>query len=140
MSDFDRRFKLLARAAARAIEPPLPPPPDGARLRRLAEAAGACRPRPWGEPLPSAVALALLWAVALPAAGPAWRAARGVAVRLASSATAPACCTARPAAQLPSPPSAPELALPRLPPLPNLPVRLPWVDPSSEALPKETAS
>lgn len=128
MSDFDRRWRGLARAAARAGAAPLPPAPDGARLLRHAkeEAISVAR---WPRPLANALVVGLLWAVAVPAATPAWRVAREVLVRLEAGAP-----------HVPSTLPSPALAKPRLPPLPDLSRRLPWVEPAAPARPKETLS
>ena len=128
MSDFDRRWQRLARAAARASAAPLPPAPDGARLLRRAK-DGAVAVAPWPRPLASALAVGLLWAVAGLAATPAWRVAREALVRLEPGSP-----------HVPSTLPSPALAKPRLPPLPDLSRRLPWVEPAGLARPKETPS
>jgi hypothetical protein len=128
MREFDRRWQLLVRAASRAGETPVPDIPDGARLQRRAAVAGAAAARPWRHPWTSGLAVGLLWAVAMPAARPAWQTARDVLARLAESAPAPPTL------------SAPALALPHLPPLPDFFSRLRWADPPTEAPPKEIPS
>jgi len=138
MSDFDRHWRRLVRAASGAGAAPVPHAPDGARLQRRAAAAAGPVPRPWRQPLPSAVAIALLWAVALPAAQPAWHGAREVLARLAVSAPVRACCPALPSPPVPS--TAPALASPQLPPPPDLWPRLRSADPPTDAPPKETPS
>jgi hypothetical protein len=135
MNPFAERWRRLGRAAAAAGEPPLPPAPDGARLQRLA-AAHRPAPRARRGLLPSTVALALLWAVALPAATTAWRTARDLAGLVAASAPVPALGALK--AQAPPWPSVPAIAPPRLPPLPGFVARPPRGEPSPAQLRKET--
>jgi hypothetical protein len=128
MSGFERRWRRLARAASRAGDPPLPPPPDGARLLRLARAVPHAAAWPWARPVPSVLALALLWAMAVPALEPAWRGVRDAGARLAMP-PAIRCCGPLP--QAPSPPAAPAFARPRLPSIeeaaPSLPCLPRWL-------------
>jgi hypothetical protein len=123
MSDFDRRWRRLARAASRAATPPLPPPPDGGLLLRRATVASPAAPQ-WPRALATAAAVGLLWAVALPAAVPAWRASHALFVRLGASAPVPPVLGA-PALAAPAVPRllpSAALSTPGLPPLPD-PVR-----------------
>lgn len=140
MNGFDRRWRLLVRAASRAGEAPIPDVPDGALLQRRAAAAGESAAPPWRQAWTSGLAVALLWTAAMPAALPAWRSVRDVLTRLAESAAAPACCSVSSVPAVPSTPSAPTLALPRLPPRPDFLLRRGWPDPPTEAPPKETPS
>lgn len=121
MSGFDERWGRLARAASRMGDSPLPPAPDGARLLRRAAAARAGA-SPASRRLAPALALTLLWAAAIPAALPAWRASRAVWVRLVWALPA----KGAPDLAAPPPPSSlPPKALgpPRLPPLPDIDLR-----------------
>jgi hypothetical protein len=130
---FDERWRDLVRAAARAGEPPLPRVPDGARLHRRAAAAVERRPARSGRPL-AALAVGLLWAVAIPAIPPAWRASQALLSRLGAPVLP---VSAAPAAGAPALPRAlPALVPPRpLPlPLPDLDLRphVPAVSPVKE--------
>ena len=140
MSDFDVRWKRLARAAARAGAAPLPPAPDGASLLRHAKGGtGAGAPGP--RPLAVAFAVGLLWAVAVPAVGPAWRTGRESLARLEARAGGRGTrgsAVAAPAVPSSLPSNA--LAKPQLPRLPHLSRRLPWDTPPDPARPKETPS
>lgn len=136
MSGFHRRWRRLARAASSAGDPPVPPAPDGARLLRLARTAPSATASPWAHPFPSALALALLWAVALPALEPAWRSLRA---RLPVPAPAAlGCCGSWP--RLPSPPGVPGFARPRVPKAPEAAPCLPGLPRWLEASCKERAS
>ena len=137
MSGFDRRWRRLARASSSA-EPPLPPPPDGARLMRLARATPPASARRSLAFTPAgAVAVAALWAASLALAAPAWRVARDAAGRLLAAAPAPACRLSRPA--LPVWPRPPATVLPRVP-SPERPAWLPRIDVPFTTREKETAS
>lgn len=140
MSDFERRWRRLARVASRAEESAIPPAPDGAVLQRRAAALARSAPPARSRPLASAVAIALLWVVALPAASSAWRTAHDVLARLAVSAPAPTCCPSLPPPPVPSTFSPPALGPPRLPAPPDLWPLPSWVNPLQPVPPEEMPS